>query len=688
MPSRASSVFATLLTLVLLARLSGAVLAADAVPGLDAASARAAERLVATHGEAERVRIERGLAQMRPLWRERDGDAAAFENAAVRVFVPKGPALDASFERLEAAMEAVDGYMSSLRRDLQRGQHLDLGPKLVVDDQLAALAPGAHIGEDLFAGGVGWTVLMNFAGSTLEEREAQGESWTRRRWAEARLVEGFETRVPGEVQAQIAAAFSNAGSYMGDYYIRMDHLRDPAGETLFPEGLRLITHWNLRDEIKGRYGVDDGLRQQRVVADVLEAIVRQTIPAAVVDNPELDWQPSTGKVWPEGADASREPDTRYARWMDVFHAMRGLDAYDPRYPNLVERSFARGREMSLERVRGLLVDVLSDPLAKEVAAEISQRLGRELEDFDIWYAGFRPSASHDEAALSAKTRALYPDAAALDRDLPRILETFGFSPERAAFLGERIVVDNARGAGHAYGPARRGDNAHLRTRVREGGLDYKGFNIAIHEFGHNCEQIFSQVTIDHTLLAGVPNNGFTEALAMIFQERDLEALGVAEKSPDAWAYHALEEFWATREIAGVSLVEIDAWIWLDAHPDASPAEFRVAVVEIAQRVWNSYFAEALGVRDSVMLAVYSHFVQYGFYVPNYFLGHLIAFQVGDHFRTLEDKSFGAEFERVSQLGRIAPDAWMRAAVGAPLSAKPLLERARQALPALAKSGDR
>ena len=63
--------------------------------------------------------------------------------------------------------------------------------------------------------------------------------------------------------------------------------------------------------------------------------------------------------------------------------------------------------------------------------------------------------------------------------------------------------------GHAFGAARRGDKAYLRTRVEKGGMNYKGFNIAVHEMGHNVEQKFSLNDIDHTLLQGVPNTAFT-----------------------------------------------------------------------------------------------------------------------------------------------------------------------------------
>ena len=37
----------------------------------------------------------------------------------------------------------------------------------------------------------------------------------------------------------------------------------------------------------------------------------------------------------------------------------------------------------------------------------------------------------------------------------------------------------------ALGSGRRGDSPHLRTRVGADGMDYKGYNIAVHELGHN-----------------------------------------------------------------------------------------------------------------------------------------------------------------------------------------------------------
>ena len=77
----------------------------------------------------------------------------------------------------------------------------------------------------------------------------------------------------------------------------MHHLLAADGARLFPPGLHLITHWNLRDEIKAQYGnTDGGLARQRLIQQVMERIIDQTIPQAVINNPQVDWNPVTNAV--------------------------------------------------------------------------------------------------------------------------------------------------------------------------------------------------------------------------------------------------------------------------------------------------------------------------------------------------------------------------------------------------------
>jgi hypothetical protein len=654
---------------------------------------RATQALLQRHGAAERARIERGVAQVAAAWRPEDGEAATLEALCLTQFAPTGPALDALFLRLEAALEQLDGHAVEVNRELAHWAVLDLGPLQPIDPLLAAFDASAHTVDDLFAGQVAFVALLNFPLTTLVERLGPGTGWTRRQWAEARLAGRFARRVPAAVNQQIAAATARAEAYIAGYDIYPHHLLDAQGRRLFAKGPRLLSHWNLRDEIKAQYAQPGGLARQRALQQVMSRIVDQTIPAAVIDDPTVDWNPWSNEVRPAPAaelelgtpratvDGAREPDTRYARLLDGFLAVRGADPYSPSAPTHIARKFELERELPEARVVALLTEVLEAPEVRRLAALIQQRLGRPLEPFDVWYDGFRPRTRHAEADLDARTRARYPTPAAFAADLPRILEALGFTPGKAAWLAARIEVDPARGSGHALGAGRRGDRAHLRTRVGQDGMDYKGFNIAVHELGHNVEQTFSLQEVDSTLLQGVPNTAFTEAVAFVFQARDLEVLGLPGPDAEARRLLALDDLWMTWEIAGVALVDLGVWRWMYQHPGATPAELRAATLQLARDAWNRWYAPVLGHRDVTLLAIYSHLISSFLYLPDYPLGHLIASQLEGHLAALPHGTLGAEVERITRFGAVAPDLWMKNAVGRPISARPLLDAAAAALAA-------
>jgi oligoendopeptidase F len=230
------------------------------------------------------------------------------------------------------------------------------------------------------------------------------------------------------------------------------------------------------------------------------------------------------------------------------------------------------------------------------------------------------------------------------------------------------------------GAQRRGDNAHLRTRLAWDGMDYKGFNIAVHEMGHNVEQTFSLVNVDHWLLNGVPNTAFTEALAFVFQAQDLRLLGQSAPNAKALAEKTLNDFWGAYEIAGVGLVDTAVWHWLYDHPTATPAQLREAVLGIARDVWNRYYAPVLGQRDSVLLGIYSHMISSFLYLPDYPIGHMIAFQIEHEIE--RSGNLGQTFERMATQGRLTPDLWMQQATGHPVGPEALLEATAKALKAL------
>jgi len=665
--------------------------AASAPAWMKEESGRLEKELAGKHGEETRPRLARGLKQVAEFWRSEDGDAATFEEFVRTNFAGDSKTLDALFDRMEFALESLDGHMLEIGRDFRKQSDLDLGKIYSFDETLAGYDPSAHVTEDLFSNKLAFSVLLNFPLTTLQQRLAEGEKWSRRQWAETRLAERFSKRIPAEVNLAIGRAAGQAEQYISEYNVWMHHLVDAKGQRLFPPKLRLLSHWNLRDEIKADYSdAATGLAKQQTITKVMERIVTQTIPDSVVNNPQVDWNPATNEVRPAAekdsdapAPAGRkagnapEPDTRYAMLLKTFQAARLADPYSPTAPTMIARRFDENRQIPEARFRKMLEDVLSSPLAPRVARLVAKRLNRKLEPFDIWYAGFKPRGAYTEVELDEIVRKKYPSAEAYKKDIPNLLVKLGFSKEKAEFLAGNIVVDPARGSGHAMGAARRGDQAHLRTRVEKEGMNYKGFNIAVHEMGHNVEQTFSLNEIDHTLLAGVPNTAFTEALAFVFQARDLELLGLSKPDPKSRALTILNDFWGTFEIAGVALVDMGVWHWMYEHPDATPAQLKEATLRIARDVWNRYYAPIFQEKDVTLLAIYSHMISSFLYLPDYPLGHMIAFQID---RQIEKTgAIGPEFERMAKMGNVTPDMWMKHATGAPVGPEALLAETEKAL---------
>jgi len=88
------------------------------------------------------------------------------------------------------------------------------------------------------------------------------------------------------------------------------------------------------------------------------------------------------------------------------------------------------------------------------------------------------AGQYTETQLDEIVAKRYPTADAYKADIPNMLIQLGFTKERAVYIANNIVVDPARGSGHAMGAGMKSAHAHLRTRVEKNGMNYKGFNIA------------------------------------------------------------------------------------------------------------------------------------------------------------------------------------------------------------------
>jgi hypothetical protein len=636
------------------------------------------DKLIKKYGDDYKFRAERGVAQVASLWRESDGDASEFEKFCMEKFIDDDELLHKTFLRISENFESINGNYNSIILKLKKPLHLRGYDMLPIDHMFGAWDPSSHLAEDYYANKLAFYIALNFPAYSLEEKAEMGPEWSRKDWAYARVGDLFTARVPADVQQQIAKVMTEADTYISNYNIYVGFLADDDGNTYFPKDLKLITHWNLRDELKSQYGREGGLERQEMIYQVMQRIIDQSIPQEVINSNEFMWNPYKNKIIKEGVeqDGTAEPDTRYEFLLRNFQARRAVDKYNQQYPTYIQRKFSEDMEIPQEKVEKLFVELCSSPTVEKVADLIKERLGRDLRPFDIWYDGFKARSGIDEDKLNKITRNKYPTTEAFEKDIPNILTKLGFSHSKATEISKHISVDASSGAGHAWGAEMKSQDSRLRSRISDKGMDYKGYNIGIHELGHNVEQTITLHDVDYYMLNGVPNTAFTEAWAFAFQKRDLELLGIESDNPNKDDLYALDNFWSTYEIMGVSLVDMRVWKWLYENPDADEAKLKAAVIRIAKEVWNSYYAPVFGIEDSPILAIYSHMIDYPLYLSAYPIGHLIELQIDNY---IQDKNLGAEMIRMCKQGTIIPQLWMEGAVGNGISIEPTIDAAEDAL---------
>ncbi len=637
------------------------------------------DTLIGKYGESQKLRIEKGVNQVASLWRETDGTKDDFKKFCIENFIASPEELDKTFERLSRNYEILFGGFNKMYLELKAPLDVNTWEENSVDMLFGSYSPSSHLTEDFFENKTAFLVILNFPFYSLKEKSELGNSWTRKQWAYARMGDLYNSRVPAELIKKQSEVATKAEAYISEYNIFMGNLIDDNGKKYFPLDMKLLSHWNLRDELKSDYNDKaNGLTKQKMIYEVMTRIITQEIPENVINSNEYIWNPAQNKLFKDNKEVNfkPEPDTRYQRLLDNFLVMKEIDKYNPQAPDYIKRHFEDGMEISQEEIEKLFIDFISSPQVKSVGKLISQRQGRKLEPFDIWYDGFKPRSSISGEELDKIVSEKYPSKDAFEKDIPDILMKLGFKPDKAQFIASKISVDPARGSGHAWPSEMKSDNAHLRTRIGEKGMNYKGYNIAIHELGHNVEQTITLQDIDYYMLRGVPNTAFTEAVAFIFQKRDLELLGIKDNDPLKEHYMALDNLWSAYEIMGVSLVDMNTWKWLYEHPDATAAQLKEAVINISKDVWNKYYADVFGVKDQPILAIYSHMINDPLYLSAYPVGHLIEFQIE---KDLEGKNFADELQRILVNGSIVPQLWMEKAVGNKISIKPTLDAVDEAL---------
>ena len=623
--------------------------------------------------------LEKGVKHAASLWRQEDGTDRDFSEFIKKNYISDPSKRRIVFKKISGYIESLSGYNNEITLDLRKTLDEARGEIDEIDRMFGNYSVGSHTQNDFYSNKIAFTIALNFPYFTLAEKEELGPKWSRDDWAMARLGDLFISRVPAQLEQAVTEATGNSEMYIAEYNIHMGHLRTDDGRQIFPDNMVLLSHWNLRDELKADYAdKKNGPEKQEMIYKVMQRIINQDIPKMVINSPDYEWAPYSNTVTKAGVkvQASPEPDIRYSHIINNFRTRKEMDVFNPEMNTFILRNFSLDMEISQNEVESLFDSFLSSPELIKLSLLIKNRLGRDLKPYDIWYDGFKTRSSISEDLLTSKTAALYPNEAAFHTGMLLMLKKLGWSPERASYIADKIVVDPARGSGHAWGAVRKGSFSHLRTRISDKGMDYKGYNIAVHEFGHNVEQTISLYNVDNYMMSGVPNTAFTEANAFIFQSRDLFLLDMRDDNPDKDKMETFDAAWSLMEIMGVGMVDMKVWKWLYANPNATPVQLKERTIEIAIEVWNKYFAPVLGVKDSPILAIYSHMIDSPLYLAYYSYGHVIQFQIEEF---LKGKKFSDEIDRIYSQGRLTPQQWMIGAVGSKISTQPILNALDRAL---------
>ena len=634
------------------------------------------EETIQTLGGCERA--SSGVHRVAKRWQESDGDGEAFKTFCEESFVTSDKDRSRLLDRYESAMGSIGGHLYEIGRHLRRWTDLRGDEMPAVDNTMAMFDPCPDLSDQFYKQKIAFIALLNFTRPDLETMLLDGGSWSTDDWAEARIGRAFGPRIPAEVNDRARVLEHEADMFVSEFHVPVGCMVDASGKSWFEKDRKLIAHWLIREEIKAGYTQEGGLEKQRALSWVMGRHIDGTLPKQIMNNSCTGkWNPQTNTI-----DGVEETDLLGPVRYEQLNTQRSIavdyDKYYDEHPTAIARKFDLEREIPEKMVEQLMIDLLEAPVRKDIAAYMSKQLGRPLESFDIYLEDISEGASSKE--LDEKVTAMFQDEQEFQTKIPEVLKGLGYSEEDAEFLGTRVNVEIARGAGHAMRPGIPEYNAWLRTNRLDDRLGWDGFDTAMHELGHNLEQLISTHFVPRPLLRNVPNTACTEAFAFLYQNKAKEVVGLPEDDEvKAFALASVEGLLAACQIAGPSLVELYTWRWLYQNPDATTEMLRDEMLSIAETVWDKYFKKYFGEDPYHILAAYQHMIGYPLYLPDYTIGHVISHQIKSHMR---GKDLAAETKRICSIGRLTPDQWMKNAVGSGISASQLIDDATAGLKAI------
>jgi hypothetical protein len=220
--------------------------------------------------------LKKGVKHAASLWRKEDGTPAAFSAFVKTNYISDPAKRKRVFNKISNYLESLNGNYNEITLSLRKILDESLGDIDETDRMFGNYSAGSHMLNDLYSNKIAFSIALNFPYYTLAEKEEFGPKWSRDDWAMARLGDLFVSRVPAELDQAVTEATGNSEMYIADYNIYMGHLRTDDGLQIFPDKMVLLSHWNLRDELKADYADRmNGPAKQEMIYKVMERIINQ-----------------------------------------------------------------------------------------------------------------------------------------------------------------------------------------------------------------------------------------------------------------------------------------------------------------------------------------------------------------------------------------------------------------------------
>ena len=253
-----------------------------------------------------------GVARVAERWTDADGDEQAMATFCKDHWVPAEDRHRLR-DRLETALEQIHGHLYEARRVLRKWTDTRGDDLPQSDDLLAQFDPAADLSEQLWKQKLGFLCRLHFDDPDLATMLAEGGTWSSDQWADARLSQAFGARIPAELSERSRHIGHAASKWVSEQHIPVGGVVTADGQAPFEPDRKLLWHWLVREELRGRYGDGaDGLPVQRALASVMGRAIEGRIPASVgKEMPRRSGipRPTRSMAWPTKARTSRGTST-------------------------------------------------------------------------------------------------------------------------------------------------------------------------------------------------------------------------------------------------------------------------------------------------------------------------------------------------------------------------------------------